>query len=431
MTALIGFIMIILLIVLLVKYKALPISVFATLPLIAAFVLGFGVTEVFTMAASGIINVLPTAALFVGSITYFGIMSDAGLFDRPVNWLVKKIKPNTFGVLVMTVCIAMISHLDGSGATTMMITVPVIWPILKKVKMRILPAAFMVILTMSIMNFLPWGGPLGRAATVVGTDTVTLWKIILPVQIFGVILLFGVAWLLANQEEKKGFGAQTVTDKELVAGVDEKQESLRRPQLFWANLILTIVVIALLFLGCPAFLPFLIGIGIALPLNYGKGGERAQTARIKAHAGNVVPMIITIIGAGIFLGVLQDGGIAEAMAEVIVSVIPASLGKYLHIVMAVLAVPMSMVFEADTMNYGILPVVAEIGASYGISQTTSALAIAIGHNMGVTMCMTSATVYFGLGLFELEYGEMVKYNFLKVLAIDVLLVIFAVIVGVL
>ena len=88
MTAIVGVLMIVVLIIALVKFKVLPISVFTTLPLIAAFILGFGVTEVFTMTAKGIISVLPTAALFVGSITYFGVMSDAGLFDRSVNWLI-------------------------------------------------------------------------------------------------------------------------------------------------------------------------------------------------------------------------------------------------------------------------------------------------------------------------------------------------------
>lgn len=429
MTVLVGFLMVIILIVALVKFKVLPISVFATLPLIAAFILGFSVTEVFTMAAKGIISVLPTAALFVGSITYFGIMSDAGLFDRPVNWLVKKIKPSVFGVLAVAICVGMISHLDGSGTTTIMVTVPAMLPVAKKLKIRTLPLAFIVTMTIGVMNFLPWGGPLGRAATVVGSDTITLWKQILPVQIFGIVLLFVSAWLIAKQEEKLGYAAQGVTEES--SQIAQKGSDLLRPKMFWGNVILTVLVVVLLFLGCPAFLPFLIGIAIALPLNYGKDGDRAQEARIKAHAGNVVPMIITIIGAGIFLGVLQDGGIIEAMAAGIVSLIPAQLGQFLHVIMGILAIPMSLVFEADTMNYGILPVVAQIGSSYGISQTASTLAIAIGHNTGIGLCMTSASVYFALGLFELDYATALKYSFFKTLAFGALLVLFGTVVGVL
>ena len=191
------------------------------------------------------------------------------------------------------------------------------------------------------------------------------------------------------------------------------------------------MVLALLFVGCPAFLPFLAGIGIALPLNYAKQGERAQTARIKAQAGNVLPMILTIIGAGMFLGVLQDSGMIEQMAAAVAGLIPAALGQFMHVIMGILAVPMSLVFEADTMNYGILPVVAQIGSSYGISQTASALAIAIGHNMGIGLCMTNATVYFALGLYGLEYGETIKYSFWKTLAFGAVLVLFGAVIGVL
>lgn len=430
MVVFVGFLMIAALILALVKFKVLPLSAFATLPVLAALALGFGVTDVMTMLAKGVISVLPTAALFIGSITYFGIMTDVGLFERPVNWLTRRIHPSVFGLLAVAICVAMISHLDGSGTTTIMVTVPAMLPIARKLKVRALPLAFIVTMTIGVMNFLPWGGPLGRASVVVGVDTVTLWKQILPVQILGIALLFVSAWLVAKQEERRGFAAKAPEETD-AQQAETVENELRRPGLYWWNLALTAVVLALLFVGCPAFLPFLAGIGIALPLNYAKQGERAQTARIKAQAGNVLPMILTIIGAGMFLGVLQDSGMIEQMAAAVAGLIPAALGQFMHVIMGILAVPMSLVFEADTMNYGILPVVAQIGSSYGISQTASALAIAIGHNMGIGLCMTNATVYFALGLYGLEYGETIKYSFWKTLAFGAVLVLFGAVIGVL
>lgn len=430
MVVLVGFLMIAALILALVKFKVLPLSVFATLPVLAALALGFGVTDVMTMLAKGVISVLPTAALFIGSITYFGIMTDAGLFERPVDWLTKRIRPSVFGVLAAAICVAMISHLDGSGTTTIMVTVPAMLPIARRLKVRALPLAFIVTMTIGVMNFLPWGGPLGRASVVVGVDTVTLWKQILPVQILGIALLFASAWLVAKQEERRGFAAQAPAVEPQPQAGGAAGEA-RRPGLYWWNLALTAAVLALLFAGCPAFLPFLAGIGIALPLNYAKQGERAQTARIKAQAGNVLPMILTIIGAGMFLGVLQDSGMIEQMAAAVAGLIPAALGQFMHVIMGVLAIPMSLVFEADTMNYGILPVVAQIGSTYGVSQTASALAVAIGHNMGIGLCITNATVYFALGLYGLEYGETVRYSFWKTLAFGAVLVLFGAVIGVL
>ncbi len=427
--AIIGFVMIAVLIVSLLKFKLLPITFFATVPLIAAALLGFSITEIFKMTALGVIDVLPTAALFVFSITYFGVMSDAGMFDKPVNWMLKRLKPNVFSVLVATIVIAMTSHLDGSGVTTIMITVPAMLPVLEKLKVRKLPMAFMLMMTISVMNLLPWGGPLGRASVVVGVDTPALWRQVIPVQIFGFALLFVTAWIIAKQEERLGYAAQSAAvEVETVSG---KENEFARPKLFLANVALTVVVIALLFLGCPAFLPFMIGLAVALPMNYYNLGERGMTKRIAAHAGDVVPMVATIMGAGIFLGVLNDAGIITGMAGAIIKVVPDVLGPVLHVVFAILAIPMSLVLDADSMNLGILPFISQVSLQYNIPEVKTALAIAIGHNTGIGFCMTSASVYFGLGLIGLEYGETLKYSFFKALAFGSCLILFGVLTGVL
>ncbi len=431
MLAIAGFIMIGIMIIALIKFNSLPITVFSTLPLITALIIGCGVTETMTMIAMGIIKVLPTAALFVGSITYFGIMSDVGMFDPPIAWLTKKIKPSVFSVLTITACIAMIAHLDGSGVATLLITVPAMLPIVKGMKIRVEPFCFIVTMCIGVMNFLPWGGPIGRAATVIGSDAVTLWKQILPVQIFGIIMVFVACYLISKQEVRKGYFVYNEEARANLRVLSPEETALRRPKLFWINIGITVLVLAMLFIGIPAFIPFLIGIGITLPINYGKGGEKAQTARIRAHAKNVLPMIITIIGAGMLLGVLTDSGMVDAMAKTIVSIIPQGMGSFLHIIMGILAVPMSLVFDADTMNYGILPVVSTMGQSYGITPMQSALSIAVGHNMGISLCMTSASVYFGLGMFGLEYNQAFKYSFLKNFAFCIILILFGALIGIL
>lgn len=431
MLAVVGFIMIGILILALVKFKVLPITVFSVLPLLGALIVGCGITGSMTMIAKGIIKVLPTAALFVGSITYFGIMNDVGLFDPTIAWLTKRIKPNVFSVLAIASCVAMIVHLDGSGVATLLITVPAFLPIVKGMKIRVLPFSFIITMCIGVMNFLPWGGPIGRAATVVGTDAVTLWKQIIPIQILGIVLVFVSCFLISRQEVKRGFFVSNTEVSVDLRKLTPEESELRRPSLIWFNLILTLAVIIMLFLGIPAFIPFLMGIGISLPVNYGKGGEKAQSARIKAHAKNVLPMIITIIGAGMLLGVLTDSGMVDAMAKTIVSIIPHAMGRFIHIIMGILAVPLSLVFDADTLNFGILPVISAMGEAYGVTPIQSALAIAIGHNMGVGLCMTSASVYFGLGMFGLEYNEAFKYSFLKSFVFCTVLILSGVLFGIL
>lgn len=73
---------------------------------------------------SGFSSTGPTAALFVFSVLYFGIMTDAGMFDVIINFLMKFVKDNVIGVCLMTAIIAMIGHLDGAGAATFCIVIP-------------------------------------------------------------------------------------------------------------------------------------------------------------------------------------------------------------------------------------------------------------------------------------------------------------------
>ena len=43
-----------------------------------------------------------TAALFIFSVLFFGIMTDVGMFDRIINALMKRVGHNVVGVALMT-----------------------------------------------------------------------------------------------------------------------------------------------------------------------------------------------------------------------------------------------------------------------------------------------------------------------------------------
>jgi CitMHS family citrate-Mg2+:H+ or citrate-Ca2+:H+ symporter len=425
-----GFIMVALMIVFLIKFKLLPITAFTVLPIVTALAIGTGFSDTMRFVATGMVRVLPIAALFIGSITYFGLMDDVGLFDAPVNWLIGKVKNNIISVFIISACIALISHLDGSGVTTLLITIPAMLPIIQALKIRVLPLCLIISAVIGVMNFLPWAGPLARAGVVTGIDPTILWKQVLPVQIFGVGLLFILCFLLAKEETKRGFFQPDSGFALESRKISPEKLALKRPKLIWFNAILTVGVIVLLFLGVPSFIPFIVGSGIALFVNYGKEGERGQTSRIKAHAADILPMIFTILCAGIFLGVLSGTKMIDAMSESIVAIVPTFFGRFLHIIMGILAIPISLVFEADTLNYGVLQVLTQVGVQYGIEPVKAALALTIGHNFGISLCMTSASVYFGLGLYGLQYGETFKYGFWRLFVMGAVMIVFAALVGV-
>ncbi|MDY2648510.1 MAG: hypothetical protein SOV63_06850, partial [Pyramidobacter porci] len=77
-----GFVIIALLMYFLLKGKAIPMTLFVVLPIAAAFLNGFSLTEVAGFVRKGVSTTWSMAALFVFVITYFGIMTDVGMFDR-------------------------------------------------------------------------------------------------------------------------------------------------------------------------------------------------------------------------------------------------------------------------------------------------------------------------------------------------------------
>lgn len=97
-----GFLMIIVIVALLLKGKMSPIVVLAIVPTISALILGFVPTDILGFIADGIKTTTSNGILFIFSVIYFGVLSDTGLFDVIVNWLVKKAGNNVIAVTVVT-----------------------------------------------------------------------------------------------------------------------------------------------------------------------------------------------------------------------------------------------------------------------------------------------------------------------------------------
>lgn len=130
--AIIGFILMAVLMYVLIKEKMAPPLAFILLPLIAAMTAGFNLEEISGFISTGMKTMLSTAILFIFSISYFTMMSDAGLFDPIINFLIKKAGKSTVTIFIAILLTTFVAHLDGSGATTFLIVVPAFLPFCKK-----------------------------------------------------------------------------------------------------------------------------------------------------------------------------------------------------------------------------------------------------------------------------------------------------------
>lgn len=416
--ALLGFATVITVIVLLLRNVTVPALAFVSVSTITAAILvatgAFTLDEMAGFIKEGVKGVHGTAILFIFSVLFFGVMTDAGMFDKIIGALMKKVGNNVVGVALMTCLIAIIGHLDGGGASTFLITIPAMLPVYKRLHMRRETLLLICVTSMGVMNLLPWGGPTMRAASVLGVESNDLWSQILPMQIVGLVLAVGTAIFWGLQEKKRiaklGDAAVEDVSKYDDSDSEEKNNELARPKNFIFNVILTLAVIIVLVMDIfPSYYVFMVGCALGILVNY--RGKKLQNSIIKSHASAGLSMASTILCAGVFLGVLSKSGIMEKMAIMMASVIPASLGRFLPVIIGVLSVPLALLFDTDSYFYGLLPVLISVGNQFGVNPAHIAIAMVVCRNCATFISPVAPATYLGIGLAGVEIKDHIKYCF--------------------
>ena len=416
--ALLGFATVIAVIVLLLRNVTVPALAFVGVSTITAAILvatgAFTLDEMADFIKEGVKGVHGTAILFIFSVLFFGVMTDAGMFDKIIGALMKKVGNNVIGVALMTCLIAIIGHLDGGGASTFLITIPAMLPVYKRLHMRRETLLLICVTSMGVMNLLPWGGPTMRAASVLGVEPNDLWSQIVPMQVVGLVLAVGTAIFWGFQEKKRiaklGDAAVEDAGKYDDSDSEEKNNELARPKNFIFNVILTLAVIIVLVMDIfPSYYVFMVGCALGILVNY--RGKKLQNSIIKSHAASGLTMASTIMCAGVFLGVLSKSGIMEKMAIMMASVIPASMGKFLPVIIGVLSVPLALLFDTDSYFYGLLPVLISVGNQFGVNPAHIAIAMVVCRNCATFISPVAPATYLGIGLAGVEIKDHIKYCF--------------------
>ncbi|OYQ80714.1 citrate transporter [Ignatzschineria sp. F8392] len=429
MLSLIGFATILTIVTLLIRGKVIPIVALTLIPIIGALVAGFGMEEIGGFFKSGLGSVMNVVVMFIFAIIFFGILQDAGLFDPLINKMIQLTRGNIITICIGSVIIAAIAQLDGSGASTFLITIPALLPLYKR--MRISPYLLVLLIggSASIMNMIPWGGPLGRTASVIDMDVTELWRPLIPVQVVGMILMVGLATVL-GMREKRRIAALPASSE--VEGSDEDLAPMTsdlKPGLYLFNLLLTMGIIAILVTGIiPAGFAFMIGVAIALPVNFRT--IQLQNECIKRHAPNALSMASIILAAGVFLGVLNGTGMLTSIAQDLINIMPEFMGRYIHLIIGFLGLPFDLLLSTDAYYFALLPVVDQIATSYGIASTSTAYAMIVGNIVGTFVSPFSPALWLALGLANIEMGRYIRYSFFWMWAIGILLLIAAIIMGV-
>ena len=428
MLALIGFTLMIVLMFVLIKEKMAPPLAFILLPIIAAALAGFGVTEISEFIKTGMKTMMSTAILFIFSISYFTLMSDAGLFDPIIDFLIKRTGKSITTVLIAVLLTTFVAHLDGSGATTFLIVVPAFLPICKKMKIR--PQALLAAMCggYGVMNLVPWGGPTMRAASVANIEVGDLYSFMIPGVICLALIAFGIALIVSKIEKKHGAGTAAEVLSEEKEEQNEKKQGKKGIYVF--NLILTLAMLVLLFMDTPLplYSIFMIAFAIALIVNY--PNAKQQNKKIKEYGTNAMVMTVTLFSVGVFMGVIKDSGMVEAMANTIVAVLPSAIAPHMHWFMCLFSVPLLMVLGTDAFYYALLPIIMGVVEPFGVTPETVAAAFLLTATFGTPVSPSVAAVYVGLGVSDVSIGEHIKYSLRLVWPASIVVLVLATVIGV-
>lgn len=412
MLTLIGLLTIAALVTLLITGRTTAIIALVLVPLVAALIVGTGTDALAGYFNDGLKRVAPIAAMFMFAITFFGVLQDAGLFRPLVDGLVRMTAGNVVAVAVMTALLGMVAHLDGAGATTFLLTVPALLPLYRRLHMSPYLMLLLLATGAGIFNMLPWAGPLGRAAAVTGIDVGVLWQPLLPVQVIGAVLLLAMAALLGLRE--RGRAARLAAGGADLAPADAAAllPRVAAPvpvRHAWLNALLFVAVLgALVGSLLPSAYIFMIGLALALLINYRRPAQQMEA--IAAHAPAALKMGAIILAAGSFLGVMDGSGMLRSIAADLAHVLPDPMLPWLHVLLGMVGLPMELLLSTDAYYFGLLPVVLEITTPLGVDPAHSVYALTIGNIVGTFISPFSPALWLALGLAGADIGRHIRYS---------------------
>lgn len=424
MAAALGFLTIFILLAVIMMKKLSPLVALISVPIITAIIGGHGL-KIGKFINDGVKSIAPTGTMFIFAILFFSILTDAGTFQPIIDKILKVVGKDPVKIAVGTAILSMIVHLDGSGAVTFLVTVPAMLPLYEALGMRKTTLATIVGLGAGVMNILPWGGPTLRAATSLKISVTELFNPLFIPVLAGIIFVLFVAIKLGRDEKKRIGSIEHLNIN--TDNLGEKKESRN----FGINIITIILAIGVLISGkLPPAVVFMIAFCISVVINYPSVKE--QKERVDSHAKAALMMASILFAAGAFIGIMQGSGMIKEMSTVMVDIIPKSLGRSMAILVGVIGMPASLLFDPDSFYFGILPVLATTAQELGSSAISVARAAILGQmTTGFPVSPLTASTFLLIGLTGVELGEHQKKTIPYAFLTTIVMLIVAVITGVL
>ena len=119
------------------------------------------------------------------------------------------------------------------------------------------------------------------------------------------------------------------------------------------------------------------------------------------------------------------------MANVLANVVPQSMGRFLPLIVGLVSVPLTLMFDTDSFFFGMLPVLIGIGNEFGVNPAHIAIAMVVCRNCATFISPMVPATLLGIGLADVDIKDHIKCSFGYVWGFSIICMIFAAIIGLL
>ena len=403
---------------------------FIVVPVIAGLLCGYSFDEVLNFAGEGVQGVFNTVLLCVFAVLYFSVLSETGMFDIMVNRLVSITKGNIYVVMVVTIIVAFIGHLDGAYNTTYLIAIPALAPLYKRLNIDRRCLVLLVSLAAAPMTAMAWGQPAKMPAFAPEIDPVIMANSLLP--IVGIMLVAAIVYALccghyyAKKNAAELAALRASFELEGYKPVDFSNNPLARPKLFWVNFALFIAsLFCFMFLtAVPTYVLFMLFSAAALLINYHTQKEQGQIVR-KYSATMLAPGIL-FMGIGMMVGIINGTGMVTAIVDVVLSVIPSFMVRWFHVIFAIIILPIE-IFVPYQAFQSMNPLLLGLGAGVGLNSYQVLTCLNISYLNPCSPLVAAANLACELA--EVDPIQQSKYSFLPYFLFNLVGVLLCVLFG--
>jgi CitMHS family citrate-Mg2+:H+ or citrate-Ca2+:H+ symporter len=417
MLALLGLGMITTFITLIMTKRLSPLVALTLIPILFGLIAGAG-SGLSKMMEDGLVATAPTGVLLMFGILYFGIMFEVGLFEPLIIKILQFAKGDPLKVIMGTCVLSLVVALDGDGAATYLIIVGAMLPVFKRLEINPLILTAILTLCVGIMIKLPWTGANARCLSALHLDASELFNPIIPSMLASMVWVLFVAWIFGIKERKR----LGITHIE----VPESKE-IKNKKVYFTNLLLTIVLVVALVSGLfPIAITFMVGLAIALIINFPSLDE--QRKKLAAHAGSALSVGSMVFAAGIFTGILSGTKMLDAMAKSFIHIIPDSLGPNMAVITGITSMPFTYFISNDAYFYGIAPLTAVTAAHFGVPAIEIGRASLLGQSVHMLSPLVAST-YLLVGLAGVSFDDHQRFTMKWAVATTLVMLLVSILTG--